>query len=234
MNRTLPQHSTPPDLAELIQRALPNSLPDSRHALARTARIGRLDPNEIMFRQGEPMRLTLIIRGHAAFRRTTIDGRQLVLGVVAGGDIFGFSSVASLPSPVDLVALSEGKVAAWSGDELRPLVAGDSGLALDMIDGMSRLAANTVARVDGFIHQGARMRVLRVLAQYEELIFGPSAVLSRAYLPSLVGTSREMTGRVLRQLEREGLIARVGRRGLKLRSPAGLHHEVGSAIPESD
>ena len=230
----MPQHSTPVDLAELIQRVFPNSQPDSQSVLARTARIGQMAPNQIMFRQGEPIPLTVIIRGNAAFRRTTIDGRQLVLGVVGGGDVFGFSSVASLPSTVDLVALSEGEVATWSGDELRPLVAGDSGLALAVIDGMSRLAANTVARVDGFIHQGARMRVLRVLAQYEDLIFGPSAVLSRTHLPSLVGTSREMTGRVLRQLEREGLIARVGRRGLNLRSPARLQREVGSALPEPE
>jgi len=230
----LPQHSTPVDLAELIQRVFPNSQPDSQSVLARTARIGQMAPNQIMFRQGEPIPLTVIIRGNAAFRRTTIDGRQLVLGVVGGGDVFGFSSVASLPSTVDLVALSEGAVATWSGDELRPLVAGDSGLALAVIDGMSRLAANTVARVDGFIHQGARMRVLRVLAQYEDLIFGPSAVLSRTHLPSLVGTSREMTGRVLRQLEREGLITRVGRRGLNLRSPARLQREVGSALTEPE
>lgn len=230
----MPQHSAPADLADLIQRGLPNSQPDSQAVLARMARIGQMDPNEIMFRQGEPMPLTLIIRGHAAFRRTTLDGRQLVLGVVAGGDVFGFSSVASLPSTVDLLALTEGEVATWSGNDLRPVVAADSGLALDVIDGLARRAVNTVERVDGFIHQGARMRVLRVLAEYEDLIFGPSAVLSRTHLPSLVGTSREMTGRVLRQLERERLIARVGRRGLKLRSHARLHREVGSAMPESD
>jgi CRP-like cAMP-binding protein len=230
----LPHQSTPANLPELIQRAFPNSQPDSRHTLARTARIGQVGPNEIVFRQGEPMPLTAIIRGHAALRRTTVDGRQLALGVVAAGDIFGFSGLAPQPSTVDLVGLTAGEVATWSGDDLRALVAGDPGLALDVIDGLSRRAAITVERVDGFIHQAARMRVLRVLAQYEDLIFGPSAVLSRTHLPSLVGTSREMTGRVLRQLEREGLIARVGRRGLKLRSPAGLQREVAWDPPQSD
>jgi CRP-like cAMP-binding protein len=44
-------------------------------------------------------------------------------------------------------------------------------------------------------------------------------LLSRAHLPSLVGTSREMTGRVLRELEREGTVARVGRTGLRLLRP---------------
>jgi CRP-like cAMP-binding protein len=40
--------------------------------------------------------------------------------------------------------------------------------------------------------------------------------MTRAYLPALVGTSREMTGRVLRQLESDGIVRRVGRDRLRL------------------
>ena len=69
----------------------------------------------------------------------------------------------------------------------------------------------TVERIEGFLHQDARLRVLRVLAQYRDLFFEEPVVLSRAHLPGLVGTSREMTGSVLRQLEREGTVVRVGR-----------------------
>ena len=68
-----------------------------------------------------------------------------------------------------------------------------------------------VERIEGFLHQDARRRVLRILARHRELFFNEPAVLSRSHLPGLVGTSREMTGRVLRQLEREGTIERVGR-----------------------
>ncbi len=47
-------------------------------------------------------------------------------------------------------------------------------------------------------------------------------------MPSLVGTSREMTGRVLRELERERLIARVGHRGLRLLRPDRLELDAQS------
>ena len=76
--------------------------------------------------------------------------------------------------------------------------------------------------IDGLLHQNARRRVIRVLLRHRDLFFGEPAVLTRAELPGLVGTSREMTGRVLRELEREGLIARVGRRGLRLLRPDRL------------
>jgi CRP-like cAMP-binding protein len=85
----------------------------------------------------------------------------------------------------------------------------------------------TVERIEGFLHQDARRRVLRILARHRELFFGERAVLSRSHLPGLVGTSREMTGRVLRQLEREGMIERFGRSGLRLLRPDRL--EAGAA-----
>jgi CRP-like cAMP-binding protein len=84
----------------------------------------------------------------------------------------------------------------------------------------------TVERIEGFLHQDARLRVMRVLARHRDLFFGDSPVLTRAHLPGLVGTSREMTGHVLRQLEREGTLARVGRAGLKLLQPERLEGAV--------
>jgi hypothetical protein len=47
--------------------------------------------------------------------------------------------------------------------------------------------------------------------------------------PGIVGTSREMTGRVLRSLEAQAVIARVGRRGPQLLSPVALSATVEAA-----
>jgi len=80
----------------------------------------------------------------------------------------------------------------------------------------------TVERIEGFLHQDARLRVINILARHRELFFSDPPILTRAHLPGLVGTSREMTGHVLRQLEREGTVARVGRAGLKLLRPDQL------------
>jgi CRP-like cAMP-binding protein len=84
----------------------------------------------------------------------------------------------------------------------------------------------TVELIEGFLHQDARRRVLRILAQYRRLFFCGPPVLNRSHLPELVGTSREMTGRVLRGLERDGTLVRVGRTGLKLLRPDRLDDAV--------
>jgi len=210
-----------------IADALPRARSETHRRLVRTARIRTLAPDEIVFRQGDPIPLTLILEGHASLRRTTADGRELVLGIAARGWLFGFSSIAGSLAGVDLVAVTPVEVAVWPGGDVRPLVPDDTGLALDVIDGMAKYLVHLSDRMDGFIHQDARRRVLRVLVEHEDLFFGDRHVLSRGHLPGLVGTSREMTRRVVRELEREGVIARVGKHGLRLVSPARLHQAVG-------
>src|SRR5438094_1851369 len=94
------------DLLDQITVALPRARPESHRTLADTARLRTLGADEIVFRQGDPILLTLVLRGHAAFRRTTADGRELVLGIATRGLLFGFSSIAGSPASVDLLAVT--------------------------------------------------------------------------------------------------------------------------------
>ena len=215
------------ELRELIANALPGCRPDTVTTLAESARLRMTQPDEPIYRQGEPVPMTLILRGYAAFRRTTVDGQLLTTGVGRAGDLFGWSSMASVPSSVELVALTECEVAQWPGTEIRALAAEDPGLAIAAVDSMASSLHIMMERVGGFLHQDARRRVIRILARHRDLFFGDPAVLTRAHLPGLVGTSREMTGRVLRQLELEGTLVRVGRAGLRLARPDRLEPDEG-------
>jgi CRP/FNR family cyclic AMP-dependent transcriptional regulator len=203
--------------------------------LADTARLRTVQPEAAIYPQGEPAMLTLILDGFGAFRRTTIGGQQLSSGVGRTGDLFGFSSVASVASSVELVALTECHVAQWPGAQIRALAGEDSALAINAVDSMAAALHAMIERVEGFLHQDARRRVVRILARHRDLFFGEPAILTRAHLPSLVGTSREMTGRVLRQLEREGTVGRVGRTGMKLLRPERLEADAagGEQAPRS-
>jgi CRP-like cAMP-binding protein len=214
-------------LYALLAHSLPASSPETIGTLVETARLRSVHPGDSIYRQGEPVPLTLIVRGYGAARRTTAGGQEILSGVAPAGELFGWSGLASAPSSVQLLALTDCDVAQWPGPEIRALAAVDPALAFAAIDSMAVSLHATVERIEGFLHQDARRRVLRILARHRELFFGEPAVLSRSHLPGLVGTSREMTGRVLRQLEREGMIERFGRRGLRLLRPDRL--EAGAA-----
>jgi CRP-like cAMP-binding protein len=210
------------DLISHIAIALPGV---DRLTARRLAAIGRVRPfrrDELIFRQGEAIPFTIVLRGHAAFRRLTADGQVVTLGIAPPNYVIGFGSMSGVVSGVDLIGLTRGEFATWSGAEVRALAADDPGFALDVIDRLVEYLAILTAKVDGFLHQDSRRRVLRILARHRDLFFGEPPILSRSHLHGLVGTSREMTARVLRNLEREGTVVRVGRTGLRLLRPERL------------
>jgi CRP-like cAMP-binding protein len=215
------------ELYRLLARSLPACHPETLTTLVETARIRTVNTGNALYRQGATVPLTLIVRGYAAARRTTASGQEIVSGVAPAGELFGWSGLAAQLSSVEFVALTECDVAQWPGQEIRALAAVDPAIAFAAIDSMAVSLHQTVEGIEGFLHQDARGRVLRVLARHRELFFGNPAVLTRTHLPGLVGTSREMTARVLRQLEREGTLERFGRAGLRLLRPE--HLETGAA-----
>jgi len=205
-----------------IADALPGSHPESVSLLAASARIREVRPGDLIFRQGDQIPLTLLVSGHAAFRRTTADGQLVFVGVAYPGELFGVSSVASTIASTEMVALTDAVALSWRGPDARRLAETDAKFALLVIDRLSLFATMLTEKLDGFLHQDAQRRVIRVLARHRDLFFSDPPILTRTHLPGLVGTSREMTGRVLRALEREGVIARVGRAGLRLLDPRPL------------
>lgn len=210
------------DLRRSLTGAVPNARPETIGELVDTARPRVVSRNHTIFRQGEPIPLTLVVRGYGAFRRTTVDGRQVMTGIANPGDLIGFSSISGANSSVDLVALTDCDAATWSGPDIRRLVVRDPGLSLDVIDRLGGFLQILTEKVDGFLHQDARRRVVRILTRHRDLFFDDPPILTRAHLPSLVGTSREMTGRVLRELENEGTLDRVGPTRLRLLRPDQL------------
>jgi CRP-like cAMP-binding protein len=216
-----------PRLRALLVETLIACRLETINALVDTARLHMVQPGEPIYRQGDTVPLTLLLRGYGVAERATADGHLLMSGVAPAGVLFGFSGIASMQSSVEITALTECDVAQWPGLEFRTLIAGDPGLALVAIDAMAASLHSTIELIEGFLHQDATRRVLRILARHRNLFFNEPPVLDRTHLPGLVGTSREMTRRVLRQLERDGTVARVGRVGLRLLKPERLEAGAG-------
>jgi CRP-like cAMP-binding protein len=211
-----------PSLDQLLRATLPQAGDRTIGRLAAAARIRQMAPGDCLFDQGESLALTMILNGHGALRRTMVDGRHYIVAIAKPGQLLGVGSATDSPSPVCLAALTPGVVATWPGGVLRPLIGQDAGLALDIIEIVVERAFRTTERLDEYLYDDARKRILRVLAEHRELFFGDPPLVSRTVISSVVGVSREMTSRVIRSLEREGLVARVGSGGLRLLEPSCL------------
>ena len=209
-------------VAAVVAVAFPRARPETQRALAVTAELVTFRPRETVVPQGDESRVGLVLEGYAAFRRTTVDGREVIPMVVSRGQLGPIMPIADRPFTADLLALSPGRIALWSGADVQTLAGDDAGFALDLLEHVLQAVEEIVERMDGLRYQNASRRVARVLDQHAELIFGEDGAVARTYLPALVGTSREMTGRVLRQLESEGVVERLGRDRLRLLDPVGL------------
>jgi CRP-like cAMP-binding protein/CheY-like chemotaxis protein len=211
MSQTIPKPADLLDVNEVIADAFPDSHPDTLAALAAAARVGTFGPGEVILNQGDNGRLVLVMDGYVGLHRTTIDGRQLTTRIATRGELATVLSLASRPSAADLVALTSTRVLIWLPSKARSLARRDPGFAMAINDHILASIETLVERVDGLLYQDAVTRVARVLYAHRDLFFSEPAVLTRGHLPALVGTSREMTSRVLRILETRGMVSRVGR-----------------------
>ena len=221
-------------LAEAVAAAFSACQATTRDALVRRAEILDFCAGDTVVAQGDESRIVLVLEGRIGYRRTTVDGREVIPRVASRGQLATMMPIAGRASVMEAMALSACRVAQWSGAELRSLADGDPGFALDLLEHVLLTFEAVVERLDGLLHQDAARRVARVLEQHADIIFGDTAPLARGFLPALVGTSREMTGRVLRQLESDGVLERVGRDRLRLLDPARLARTAEAPPAEAD
>ena len=219
---TNPSIASPSVLPQRIADAFPRSHSATRRALDSTALLRSFAPGQTILRQGQESALALVVDGHVALQRTTVDGRQVMIRVVSAGSLAPVLPLGPRPAGADTIALTEGLAALWNAGEIRSLAAVDAGLALDVLDQTLSTFEETVEAIDGLLHQDSQRRVARALRRHSDLFFGGQPILSRVYLANLVGTSREMTRRVLRALEARQVVARVGRDRLRLLDPDAL------------
>jgi CRP-like cAMP-binding protein len=198
------------------------------------ARVRTFERGEVVLAQGQRASVGFVIEGVAAARRTTSDGRAIVPVVLGRGRIFGSMVLAGRETLFDYVGVVSGLASFWSGAEVRSLAAGDAGLTLDLLDRTLDGARELATRLDTLHYQDARRRVARVLYQHRDLCFGEHPAVARTELSLLVGTSREMTRRVLGRLEADGSIRRIGRAGLELRDAGRLRDMAGYRSDEAD
>jgi CRP/FNR family cyclic AMP-dependent transcriptional regulator len=209
-----------------LEHVLAGASPQTLAALSLVARTSWFSARDSLVRQGDELRVTVLLDGWVAVRRTSPEGRVFTLFLMRPGHVLGLGSV-SRPgrSTFDLVALTSGRISTLPGADVRHLAEQDATLAVRLFDldvGRSELIAH---RLDEATFDHARKRLATILLSYEQLVTAASPIVSRADLAGLIGASREMLGSVIRALEAEGIISREGRR-IAIRDRARLEREA--------
>jgi len=211
------------------------SLPEQD--LARIAEVAvprRLDPGQVVFREGDTSDTCYIVRsGHARAIRQHADGRTITLANFGPGDIFGELAMFDAERRSATVeALDEIQVVALLGADMRRLLSEHPDIAFRLVAALGRRLRETNERLTRQSFQTVQSRVAGVISSLAQQAQaegeGDRDILvtaTQADVAKLAGSSRESASRFLAVLERAGVIEQ-GRGRIVVHDPAALARYV--------
>jgi CRP/FNR family transcriptional regulator len=190
--------ATIPPLAEL-------DLP-ARAALARYMHERHYRPGQYLTYEGQIAEaLFVVCEGRVRLARTAPDGREQVVAIVTGGEIFNMEPLLDGgPTPATARAMSPVTCLLLPDSALAPLIRQFPDLALVLMRQMAEQLREQALLIEDLGFRSVRARLARLLLN--EAASG-AAMLTQAELAARAGTVREIVGRTLRQMSDEGLVA---------------------------
>jgi CRP-like cAMP-binding protein len=218
-----------------VARLFPGADASTLSRLERAARTQTFCRRDILHARGIALPPFVVLDGHVMDRRVAETG-QVYAALIAGpGYLGGLRSISDPRAEAfyELVALTDGSWATWDPGFVRGLAEEDGRLAVGLLDQASDFGAVLNLRLDERSFETARQRMAAILTRYGKAIFDtPHPVARRADLAAMIGTSRVMMGRALRDLEADGLVEREHGGGIKILDAERLAGLVTVASPD--
>jgi CRP-like cAMP-binding protein len=218
-----------------VARLLPGADASTLRRLEWAARTQTFRRRDILHARGIALPPFVVLDGHVMDRRVAETG-QVYAALIAGpGYLGGLRSISDPRAEAfyELVALTDGSWATWDPGFVRGLAQEDGGLAVGLLDQASDFGAVLNLRLDERSFETARQRMAAILTRYGKAIFDtPHPVARRADLAAMIGTSRVMMGRALRDLEADGLVEREHGGGIRILDEERLAGLVTVASPD--
>lgn len=166
-----------------------------------------------------PDTLYYILEGSVSVLIEDDDGREIVLAYLNPGDFFGEMGLfeEDIARSAWVVARNACEMAEINYDQFRTLAMDDAAIIFRLASQMATRLRKTSRKVSDLAFLDVTGRVahtLLELAQEPDAMTHPDGMqlrITRQEIARIVGCSREMVGRVLKELEEEGLITAHGK-----------------------
>lgn len=191
--------------------------------LASLGWLHRMPPQTVFINEGDAADSAFVIlSGRVKVFASDADGNEIVLNVCGPGECIGDMALDGGPRSASVITLDRVACAVVTRDALREAVANDPDFALLLISTLIRRNRLATSKIKGLALQGVRERVhalLQGLAVERDGLRIVGEKLSQTEIAHRVGASRDMVGRVFKELQQDGAI-RVERRQITLLAPA--------------
>ncbi|HED33030.1 MAG TPA: cAMP-activated global transcriptional regulator CRP [Gammaproteobacteria bacterium] len=167
----------------------------------------------------EPHSLYYIIKGSVSVQTENDEGSEIILAYLNGGDFFGEAGLFKddFDRSAMIVAKSACEIAEISYTQFRKLVKEDPEILFMLSGQIFDRLIKTSQKVRDLIFldvSGRIARTLLELSQQPDAMTHPDGMqikITRQDIAKIVGCSREMAGRVLKELEEDRLISAHGK-----------------------
>ena len=218
-----------------LARLLPNACDRTLRCLEGSVRQQAFGRRDLLHARGMQLPPFVVLDGHVMFRRVVETGQVRAALIAGPGYLGGLRSISDQEADAlyELVALTDGIWTTWDPGYVRELAFQDAGLAIGLLDLASEYAVVLNMRLDEQSFASARQRMASILLHYGGAIFDtPHPVAQRADLAAMIGASRVMMYRTLRDLEADGLVKRDRGGGIRILDQEGLARIVQVAAPD--
>jgi len=174
---------------------------------------------KIIHEGDNPQSLYYIIKGSVSVQTENEEGAEIILAYLNSGDFFGEAGLfkEDIDRSAMIVAKSNCEIAEISYVQFRSLVKEDPEILFILSGQVFDRLIKTSQKVRDLIFldvSGRIARTLLELSQQPDAMTHPDGMqikITRQDIAKIVGCSREMAGRVLKELEADGLISAHGK-----------------------
>ncbi len=201
---------------DFTDRLLAGVEPDARRAILAGSHRRTIQPGQVLCRAGEPAdRLFVLRQGRVRFGRLASTGREVVMGILGPGDVFGLGSL--LAADMDYIgtaeAIERGEVLVWTRDVIQRFAVEHPQIAGNVLHVALRYAALFVERHERLLSRTAEQRLAHALMRVGSGSGVPSGPgvhiqIKNEQLASLADVSPFTASRLLKGWERNGAVTK--------------------------
>lgn len=202
--------------------------PEERLRLAAQMKQRRFAKGEVVFHKDDPAtHLFVIAAGSVKISIQDETGREVLVAVYRGGDVFGELALFDEGSrSATVTALTEALVYTLAGSDLFAVLEKNPKAMRQLLARLTRIVRRLSGQVGDFVFLDLESRVAKYLLDLTELTPAKREVeLTQEDLAALVGGTRAAVNRCLADLEKVGAIT-VGRRHIEITNVEKLRQQV--------
>ena len=188
------------------------SLPPARmEALARLASLRHVARGGVVLREGENTNaIYFILNGALKVLVSDADGREVILTILGRGELFGeMGAIDDNPRSATVVATQSSDLVTINKSDFQQILSDNFEVALAIMRGLAGRLRVADRNIESLALLDVYGRVARLLLDQSEVVDGRRVInrpTTKQDIAKMIGASREMVSRVMKDLQLQGLI----------------------------